>query len=134
MIHLVVRYVFAQRAAGYLPLSRLASRTITIGVWFPIALMASPIILLILSAVIALDDSRSNAPGFLALLAIVLLLGGFVARLLLRARLFPRATVGDVNPVYRDRVIELRNLHPRFVAAVRDRQNQAARRVTGYIA
>ncbi|HKC19045.1 MAG TPA: hypothetical protein VKE27_05375 [Candidatus Dormibacteraeota bacterium] len=133
-IHLAVRHLAAKRAAGYLPLSRLASRTISIAVWFPIALLASPVVLVILAVTIASKDSHSDAPGFMLLLAIVLFAGGLVARLLFRAQLFPQAGIGDVIPVYGDRIIELRNLHPRFVTAVRYKQDQVARHFTGRIA
>ena len=133
-IHLAVRHLAAKRARGYLPLSRLASRAITIAVWFPIALLASPVVILILAAVIASNDPHTSAPGFMVLLALVLFLGGFVARAVLRAQLFPRAMIGDVNPMYGDRIVELRNLHPRFVFAVRRQQDLVARQFTGRIA
>lgn len=133
IVHLVVRHALAQRARGYLPLSRLASRVVTIAVWFPIGIVALAAVVLVVGVAAAANDSSSPIGGKLFLFSIVLLVGGLLVRQLFQSFLFPRAKVNAPMPGYGDRVLEMRHLHPNFVAAVRRRQLERSRGYSDYV-
>jgi hypothetical protein len=120
----IVMTLVAERASGYLPLTRSSSRTVTLATWIPIGLLiAWPI-----SWAIALIASSSNDSTWPTIAAVFFWLGflflgaGLIGRLLITRLVCPRAKVFPVAPGQTDRIVELRNVHPLFVAAVLQRQ------------
>ena len=113
----IVMSLIAQRASGYLPLTRSASRTVSLAVWIPIGLLiAAPV-----AWVTALFAGASNANTIgigLLWLGILFLLAGLVGRLLVTRLVCPRAKVMEAAPGQTDRIVELRNVHPNFVTAI----------------
>ena len=121
----IVMTLVAQRASGYLPLTWSASRTVSLAVWIPIVLLiAAPVTWAI--ALFA-GSSNANTIGIVLLwLGILFLLAGLVGRLLVTRLVCPRAKVMEAAPGQTDRIVELRNVHPLFVAAVFERQHRRA--------
>jgi len=120
----IVMTLVAERASGYLPLTRSSSRTVTLVTWIPIGLLiAWPI-----SWAIALISSSSNDSTWPTIAAVFFWLGflffgaGLIGRLLITRLVCPRGKVFPVAPGQTDRIVELRNVHPLFVAAVLQRQ------------
>jgi hypothetical protein len=62
----------------------------------------------------------------LAALGLLAAVAGLVGALTLRRIIGPRATVMEQQAGYNDRLVELRNVHPAFVAAVRNMQQARA--------
>jgi hypothetical protein len=119
----IVQSAVSQRATGHLPLTRASSRLVGLAQWIPAGLIIGSIALWTLVAIAAIagvDAGDPNASGFGALsivLGILLLLAGLVGRLVVMPLVGPRARV-TVLPGYYDKLVELRHVHPAFVAAV----------------
>lgn len=121
----IVTTLVAQRASGYLPLTRSANRTVSLGLWIPIGLLiAGPVAWAI--AIVASASSSDTVAAVFLWLGILFLLAGMVGRLLVTPLVSPRAKVKEVAPGQTDRIVELRNVHPLFVSAVLERQQVRA--------
>jgi hypothetical protein len=117
----IVTTLVAQRASGYLPLTRSASRTVSLGRWIPIGLLiAGPVAWAI--AIAASASSSDSVAAVFLWFGILFLLAGIVGRLVVTPLVSPRAKVREVAPGQTDRIVELRNVHPVFVAAVLKQQ------------
>jgi len=121
----IVMTLVAQRASGFLPLTRSASTTVRNALWIPVVLLiAAPV-----AWVLALfaGSFSTNTTGIVLLwLGILFLFAGLVGRLLVTRLVCPRAKVMEAAPGQTDRIVELRNVHPLFVAAVLERQHGRA--------
>jgi hypothetical protein len=118
----IVMAVTANRASGYLPLTRSTSRNVALAVWGPIVALGLFVLCWVLATIIgiATSDATSNAIAWIFFwFGAVLLLGGLLGRLLIKPLISPRARVTDIQPGTYDRLVELRNVNPIFVAAVR---------------
>ena len=111
----------AERASGYLPLTRSSSRTVTLAFWVPTGLLIAWIAAWALTVVLAWTTTNPNVTtvawvsfglGFLFLAA------GLAGRLLISPLIRPRGKVMPLAPGFNDRIVELRNVHPNFVRAV----------------
>jgi hypothetical protein len=122
----VVMALTAQRASGYLPLTRDSSRLVTLATFVPIGLMVLAVVVWIAAIPVAASDTIGNAAGWLFLIGLLLLLSGLAGRLIVTPLLSVRAKVMEMAPGQNDRVVELRNVHPAFVAAVQQRQRDHA--------
>jgi hypothetical protein len=71
------------------------------------------------------NDVASGVAVILFFVGVVSLLAGLIGRLLVAPLVLPRARVMEIQPGQYDRLVELRNVNPAFVAAVH--QLQAAR-------
>jgi hypothetical protein len=125
----VVMALTAQRASGYLPLTRDSSQFVTLAFWAPIAVMALAVVVWIAAFPVASSSSIGDAAGWLFWIGLMLLLSGLAGRLIVTPLLGPRAKVMEVAPGQADRIVELRNVHPAFVAAVLARQHEHAARI-----
>jgi len=111
----------AQRASGYLPLTRASSRTATLAFWVPTGLLIAWIVAWAVAAGIGFSSTDPNvsAMGGVSFGLGFLFLGtGLVGRLIVAPFLRPRAKVMEMTPAQNDRIVELRNVHPNFVAAL----------------
>ena len=120
----VVMALTAQRASGYLPLTRDSSRLVTLATFVPIGVMILAVVVWIAAIPVAASDTIGDAAGWLFLIGLLLLLSGLAGRLIVMPLLSPRAKVMEVAPGQNDRIVELRNMHPAFVAAVEQRQRE----------
>jgi hypothetical protein len=121
----------SQRASGYLPLTRSSSRLVGLTSWVPIGLIIGAFVMWTLvpfSAAVKVDATDTNAAGVAGILLLVgalLLVAGLVGRLVVMPLVSPRAKV-IVQPGYYDKLVEIRNVHPAFVAAVNQAQQALA--------
>ena len=122
----VVMALTAQRASGYLPLTTDSSRLVTLTTFVPIGVMVLAVVVWIAAIPLAASDTIGNAAGWLFLIGLLLLLSGLAGRLIVTPLLCPRARVMEMAPGQNDRIVELRNMHPAFVAAVEQRQRDHA--------
>ncbi len=119
----VVLSAVAQRASGFLPLTRASSRLVGLAVWVPVGLLIAAVALwtfVPIGAVANVDAGDPNAgtvAGLLLLLGAGLLVVGLIGRLVVTPLVCPRARV-TMPPGYYDKLVEIRNVHPAFVAAV----------------
>jgi hypothetical protein len=69
---------------------------------------------------LATSDATGNTVGWIFFwMGALLLIGGLLGRLLVKPLICPRARVTDIQAGTYDRLVELRNVNPIFVAAVR---------------
>lgn len=129
LIAALVTYSVSERATGHLPLTRSSSRSVGLAYWIPVGvLIASPIAWLIAFVF----GSGSDSPIFplFFLLGIFFLLAGLVGRLVATPLISPRARVHPLAYGQYDRLVEISNVAPAFVAAVQ--QHQHARFAQAY--
>jgi hypothetical protein len=118
----IVMAAIAQRASGHLPLTHGSRRLVNLVFWTPLALLG----LWILLWTAAWITGRATSDPTLTTIAWVMfwvgllaLAGGLVGRLIVTALVGPRGKVMEPPPGHIDKLVELRNVHPAFVAAVR---------------
>ncbi|HET6311245.1 MAG TPA: hypothetical protein VFH00_09615 [Candidatus Nitrosotalea sp.] len=122
-LSVLVAVIAAERASGFLPLTKASSRLVGFARWIPRGLMIGSVLLwiaIVIGAVASVGGTVPNAgdiAGMLVFLGVLLLIGGLVGRFVAMPLICPRGKV-TVPPGYRDKLIELRNVHPAFVAAV----------------
>jgi hypothetical protein len=124
----VVIAVVARRATGFLPLTRSSSRTVMLALWVPVGMIIAWVVLWVAAAIIGLPSSDQTLITIAAILfwvGVFALLGGLVGRLVIMPLICPRAKVMEQLPYQYDKLVELRNVNPAFVAAVN--QMHAAR-------
>jgi hypothetical protein len=121
----------SQRASGHLPLTRASSRLVGLAMWVPVGLIVAGLAMWTIVPIAAgfnADSADTNAAGIAGLLLLVgalLLVSGLVGRLVVMPLVTPRAKV-TVQPGYYDKLVEIRNVHPAFVAAVNQAQQARA--------
>jgi hypothetical protein len=102
---------------------------VAIALWGPVAALALFVLCWLLAAIIGIstnDQTTTTIAWVFFWIGVLLLLGGLAGRLLLKPLICPRAKVTDIQPGTRDRLVELRNVHPNFVAAVNSIHQQRA--------
>lgn len=130
----IVMSAIAQRASGYLPLTLSSRRTVNLAFWGPLALLGLAFSLWAAAAIIGLptsDPTLNTIGAVLFWIGLVVFSCGLVGRLVITPLVGPRAKVREQQPGQYDRLVELRNVHPAFVAAV-NQLHQA--RAAGYAA
>ena len=121
----IVVAVVSQRASGFLPLTRSSGRTVTLAFWIPVALLIAWPVFWVVAATFAFssnDPTASVIAGVSFWLGVLCLVAGLIGRLVVMPLISPRAKVMEPPPGQTDRIVELRNVHPLFVAAVLQRQ------------
>jgi hypothetical protein len=111
----------AERASGYLPLTRSSSRTVTLAFWVPTGLLIAWVAAWVLTAALAWSTTDPNVTTIAWVcfgLGFFFLAAGFAGRLIIAPLLRPRGKVMGMAPGQNDRLVELRNVHPTFVAAL----------------
>jgi hypothetical protein len=132
--YVVVIYAIAQRAEGHLPLTRISSRTVTLAIWVPASLLIAWIVLWVIAAAAGLpssDPTVDTIAGVMFWIGLLLLLAGLVGRYVVKPLVTPRARVTEPQPGQFDKLVELRSVHPAFVAAVHQLQAGRMARSTG---
>ena len=125
----IIIYAVSERATGHLPLTRSSSRTVALAVWLPLGLIIASPVAWVLAFIFG---SSSDSPVFplFFLGGFLLLLAGLLGRLVGTPLIIPRAKVNPMQYGQYDRLVEIRNVRPAFVAAVR--QHQQARYAQAY--
>jgi hypothetical protein len=119
----------ARRASGHLPLTRASVQKLRLVTWGCFGLLPLTIVLWIAAALVApssTDAVRSGVTGVLVLLGLVSCFGFLIGILIARKMIGPTAIVKEQPPGYYDALIELRHVHPIFVAEVRRLQDARA--------
>jgi len=117
----VVTALVAQRASGFLPLTRSSNRTVALATWAPAALLIGGVVAWFAAGAIGLptnDPTAGTIAGVLFWVGLFAVAAGMVGRLIVMPLVCPRAKVAELQPYQYDRLVELRNVHPVFVAAV----------------
>ena len=109
-------------ASGRLPLSFRARRRLRMSTWIPLSTI--PLSLLLVATASFLPSSVAGATG---IFGIVLVTAGLVGFLVARPLIGPKAKVIRRQPGWDDSLVELRNVHPAFVAAVNQMHADRAR-------
>lgn len=119
----IVMAAIAQRASGFLPLTRGSRRAIDLAFWLPLGLIGLPLVMWIAAAIIGLstgDPTLDTIAVVLFWFGLLLMIAGLVGRLVITPLVGPRAKVREQLPGQYDKLVELRNVNPAFVAAVRE--------------
>jgi predicted transporter len=125
----IVVAAVSERASGFLPLTRSSGRIVTLAFWIPLAFLIAWPVLWAVAATFAFssnDPTASAIAGVSFWLGVLFLVAGLVGRLVVTPLTSPRAKVMELAPGQTDRIVELRNVHPLFVAAVLQRQQASA--------
>ncbi len=138
LVYGVIVSAVSLRARGHLPLTRSSRRAANLATWGPAGLILGSVA--VMTAVIAaaagnVDAGDPNAAGIgaiLFLLSLFALLGGLIGRLVIGPLVVPRGKVEEV-PGYAERIVELRNVHPAFAAAVKQAQIVSAQQHAGSV-
>lgn len=121
-------YSVSERATGHLPLTKDSRRLVGLALWIPVGLIiASPIFWI---AAFPLSSAGSDLAGVFVWLGILALVFGLIGRLAITRFVGPGGKVFALQPGQYDRLVEISNVHPAFVTAVR--QHQHARFAQGY--
>jgi hypothetical protein len=115
----------AERVSGHLPLTRASAQKINTVRWGFAGAIALGFILWVVSFAVA-ANSTGPAFGLFFLGGLGLIFAGLVGMLLGRSLMGPTGKLSDVQPGYFQRLIEIRNVHPGFVAAVQQHQQARA--------
>jgi hypothetical protein len=127
----IVIYAVSERATGHLPLTRASRRTVGLAVWLPISLIiASPVSWVIAIFAGSATSGTSPIPFLILVGGFFLLLAGLVGRLVAMPFICPRGKVYPLQYGQYDRLVEISNVAPAFVAAVV--QHQHARFAQAY--
>jgi hypothetical protein len=111
----------AERASGYLPLTRSANRTVTLAFWIPTGLLIAWVAAWVLTVVLAWTTTNPNVTAVAWVsfgLGFLFLAAGLAGRWMIAPFMRPRGKVMPMAPGQNDRIVELRNVHPNFVSAV----------------
>ena len=121
---LLLRAMLAERVTGYLPLTRASASRLQRMRWILAGVIALGFVLILVS--FALANSNGAAFFIVFIGGIAVMLGGLIGLSIARSTVGPAGKLLDVQPGYNQRLIELRNLHPAFVAAVQELQHMRA--------
>ena len=115
----------AERVTGYLPLTHASAKKVNTLRWIFAGLIGLGFLLWVLSFVVA---ANTTGPGFglLFLAGLGAMFGGLIGLWFGRAMLGPTAKLFDVQPGQYQRLIQINNVHPAFVAAVQQHQQARA--------
>ena len=119
----------SERTTGYLPLTRASMKKLRTVTWTFGALIPLAVFFWVLGIVLAsVSNSAISTEIFelLFLLGLGALFGGIVGLFLGKPAVGPQAKILERQPGHYESLIELRNLHPNFVAAMQQRQQARA--------
>ena len=119
---------FSQRVTGYLPMTKQVSKRINTWRWIFLGLIPVAIVLWVAGGIVAPsngDATQGTIAGLLFFLGIVAILAALIGAIVARSVLGPRARITEVRGAP-ERLIELRRVHPAFVAAVQQLQQARA--------
>ena len=122
----VVEYAVSEKASGHLPFTRAAQNRLRL-IMAGIAILLPVSFILFFAGLIvgSNTDTTSTTVGPLLVIAGLIVFGAFLVGALTRGLWGPTAKVYPVQPGYYDKIVELRRVHPNFVAAIQ--QQHAAR-------
>ena len=117
----LLRAALAEHTSGYLPLTRASVNRIRTVTWIFGGLI--PLAFAFFVVGVLVDGSLTL---FFLLVGIGSLFAGLIGVLIGRSAVSPSAIIYDRQPGYYESLLELRNVHPSFVAAVQQHQQMRA--------
>jgi hypothetical protein len=124
IVYAVIVSIVSNRASGFLPLTKTSKRTVDLAVSTPLALLGAWIFLWVAAAVVGIvasDPAMQTVAWVMFWLGTLSLAAGVIGRLVVTPLVGPRATVMEQMPGQYDKLVELKRVHPAFVAAINAR-------------
>jgi len=119
IVYAIVINVVSQKASGYLPLTKRSRNQLNAYLWAVAAALVLAFVCLFGGLVIASStDTTMQGVGIAVVVLGVFLFLAFIVGALLRRLVGPGATVREPMPGQSDKIVELKRIHPAFVAAV----------------
>ena len=120
VLYALIVAAISRRASGYLPLTRTSRRWLNLFMWAVIAMLPLFIVLLVGGIAVGsnTNGSTQSAVSAILLLAALVALLAFLIGAVIRRFIGPSAKVMEPPPGYQEDLVELRRVHPAFVAAV----------------
>jgi len=131
---ILLSYVLSRRASGYLPLTYASEKTLKAPNWPVLAFAATGATLWVIAIIVGVAAGGSDVGSAVAVWAA--LFGGWaffvtlIAYLVTNRGFGPKGKVLDQQNGHYEPLIELSNVHPKFVEAVRRHQEERARQLT----
>ena len=127
---LIVAALMSRRASGYLPLTQASANKLRLSFWSLVALIPIGAVVAFVGLTIAGASSGEGVGATIGVIAFVLglatLLVGLIGLAIVRRTLGPTGKIFEPQPGQYQSLIELRNVHPTFVAAVQQLQRMRA--------
>jgi hypothetical protein len=118
----ILMAVVSRRASGHLPLTRMSQRRVRRATWICVDLLVLAVLLWVGAAFVASiwsgNSTASTIAGISVFLGFLSILAAIIGWLLVRPRFGPGGQVLKRPTGYQDYLVELRRVHPAFVAAV----------------
>jgi len=124
----VVEEVSMRRARGHLPMTRRSRQRLLLVNWSIFGLIPVTMVLWLAAAVIG-SNSGAESPwvGVLVTSGLITVVAGLIGLVVVLPLVGPAGSVFARQPGYQDNLVELRRVHPTFVAAVNQQHaNRAA--------
>ncbi|MFI5283666.1 MAG: hypothetical protein ACHQ0J_11145 [Candidatus Dormibacterales bacterium] len=121
IVYAIVASLVSNRATGFLPLTKTSKRTVDLVTWTPLALLGAWLVLWFAALLVgcpATDPGQQTTAWVLFWMGTLCMLAGLIGRLVVMPLVSPRATVMEQLPGQYDKLVELKRVHPAFVAAV----------------
>ncbi len=131
----LVWFVIRDRVTGRLPLTRRSRRYVLLLRWIPVGLIAGTFGLWILGAILGLGGSSTDPVnqttwGIFFFVGLLALMSGAVGTLVVKPLAGPRGSLKSEGKDQFD-FVEIRNVHPRFAAAVETQHASALAESSG---
>jgi hypothetical protein len=127
---LLVAALMSRRASGYLPLTRASAKKLRLYTWSLVAVMPVGAVVAFVGLVLAGSANGGGVVGTAGVLGFGLglaaILVGLIGLLVVRRALGPTGKIFEPQPGHYQSLIELRNVHPAFVASVQQLQQMRA--------
>ena len=127
---IILAAALAERTSGFLPLTRASAKKLTTVTWTFGSMIPLAVFFWLIGIVLAFVPTGGSFVGLFLLLGLGALFAGVIGLFIGRTAIMPMGKILDPQPGYYQSVIELRNVHPAFVAAVQ--QHQHARYAQAY--
>jgi len=129
LLGVIAILALSRRATGYLPLTRDSAKKLSMFTWIFVGLLPLAVLFWVVAAFVAPPNSdpvRSTITLLLVLLGFASFFIGLIGVVVGRRFYGPTGKVLEQQRGYYEPLIELQRVHPNFVAAVRQRQQERA--------
>jgi hypothetical protein len=127
---LIVAALMSRRASGYLPLTHASAKMLRLSFWSLVALIPIGAVVALAGLTLAGASNGESVGTTIGVLGFVLglatLIVGLIGLAIVRRTLGPTGKIFEPQPGQYQSLIELRNVHPAFVAAVQQLQQMRA--------
>lgn len=132
ILYAIIVTLVSQKASGHLPLTKAARNRLNVYIGVVVALLPVSLVLFFVGlAVASNNDSTSSAISLALVITGVIVFALFLVGALARSLFGPRGKVMEPQPGQLDGIVELRNVHPAFVAAIQQQHTARMAQATG---